>query len=56
MQAQMKPPTRQKPSIWYVVIPYTQGIAESFKNICGKYGLQANFQGNTTSKQVLLKP
>ena len=41
------PHTRQKPSIGYVLICYTKGIAESFKNICGKYGTQAYFKGNT---------
>ena len=55
MQAQ-KPPTRQKPNIGYVVIPYTQDMAESFKNICGMYGIQAYSKGNTTIKQVLMKP
>ena len=39
----------------YVVIPYTQVIAESFKNICGKYGIQTYFKGITTNKQVLIK-
>ena len=39
-----------------VVIPYIQGIAESFKKICGKYGIQTYFKGNTTIKQVLMKP
>ena len=39
-----------------MVIPYTQGIAESFKNICGKYNIQTYFKGSTTIKQVLIKP
>ena len=39
-----------------MVIPYTKGIAESFQNICGKDGIQAYFKGNTTIKQLLLKP
>ena len=39
-----------------MVIPYTRGIAESFKNICGKYGIQVYFKGNTTIKQILMKP
>ena len=47
---------RQKPSIGFVVIPYTQGIAESFKMICCKYGIQTYFKGNTTIKQLLMKP
>ena len=39
-----------------VVIPYTKGIAESIKYICGKYGIQVHFKGNATIKQVLRKP
>ena len=50
------PPTRQKLSIGYVVIPYMQGIAQSFKNSCGNYGIQTYFKGNTTIKQVRMKP
>ena len=40
----------------HIVIPYTEGLAESLKNICGKYGIQTYFKGNTTIKQVLMKP
>ena len=50
------PPTRQKPSIGHVVIPYTQLIAESFKKIHGKYWIQIHFKGNTTIKQLLMMP
>ena len=39
-----------------MVIPYTKGIAGSFINICGKYSIQAYFKGNTTIKQMLMKP
>ena len=39
----------------YVVIPYTQWLAESFKNLCGKYGIQTSFKGNATIKQVLME-
>ena len=41
---------------YHVVIPYTHGLVESFKNTCGEYGIQTYFKGNTTIKQVLLKP
>ena len=50
------PHPRQKPNTGIVVIPYMQGIAESFKKICGKYGIQTYFKVNTTVKQVLMKP
>ena len=33
-----------------------QGTAKSFKDICGKYGIKVHFKGNTTIKQVLMKP
>ena len=49
-------PTRQKSNARIVVIPCTKGIAESFKKICGKYGMQTYFKCNTTIKQVLMKP
>ena len=42
--------------IGQVVIPYTQSTAEGFKNMCGKYGIQVYFKGNTTIKQLLMKP
>ena len=39
-----------------MVIPYTKGLAESFKHTCGKYGIQTYFKGNTTIRQVLMRP
>ena len=45
-----------KKSIGHIVIPYTKGTAESIKHICGKYGIQVHFKGNTTIKQILMKP
>ena len=42
--------------IGQVVIPYVQGTAKSFKHICGKYGIKVHFKGNTTIKQILMKP
>ena len=48
--------SRPRSTVGYLVIPYTQGLTESFQNTCGKYGLQTYFKGNTTIKQVLMKP
>ena len=45
-----------KSMVGQVVIPYTKGVAEGFKHICGKYGIKVHFKGNTTVKQVLMKP
>ena len=48
-QAGKNSPTRSKPNVGFVVIPYTKGISESFRKICGKYGIQTYFRGNTTN-------
>ena len=40
----------------HVAIPYTQGLGESIKKICSKYGIQTHFKGNMTIKQLLVKP
>ena len=51
------PVTEQsKKSIGKIVIPYTKGTSESIKHICSKYGIQVHFKGNTTIKQILMKP
>ena len=58
MQDNNQPATNSsnKSTVGQVVIPYTKGIAESIKHICGKYGIQVHFKGNTTIKQVRMKP
>ena len=58
MQDNNQPTTNSsnKSTVGQVVIPYTKGIAESIKHICGKYGIQVHFKGNTIFKQVLMKP
>ena len=43
-------------TVGQVVIPYTKEVTESFKHICGTYGIKVHFKGNTTIKQVLMKP
>ena len=48
--------SRSNSMMGYIVKPYTKGLAESFKHTCGKYGIQTYFRGNTTIKQVLMKP
>ena len=35
---------------------YTQGLGESIKKTCRKYGIQAHLRGNRTTKQLLVKP
>ena len=40
----------------HIVIPYTQGLCESIKRICGKYGTQTHFKGGKTIKNLLVSP
>ena len=46
------PSTKEKLNIGHVVIPYIQELGDSFKKICGRYGIQTYFKGNTTTKCV----
>ena len=48
--------SRPKSTVGQVVVPYTKGLAKCFKHICVKYGIKVHFKGNTTIKQVLMKP
>ena len=40
----------------HIVIPYTQGLCESIKKICGRYGIQTHFKGSNTIKNLLVSP
>ena len=40
----------------HTVIPYTQGLCESIKKICGRYGIQTHFKGDSTIKNLLVSP
>ena len=40
----------------HIVIPYTQGLCESIKKICGRYGIQTHFKGGRTIKNILVSP
>ena len=48
--------TREVKSKGHIVIPYTQGLCESIKNICGRYGIQNHFKGGSTIKNLLVSP
>ena len=40
----------------FVVIPYSKGLSKSFRNICGKAGVQIHFEGANTVKELLVIP
>ena len=48
--------TKEVKSKGHIVISYTQGLCESIKKICGRYGIQTHFKGGTTIKNVLVSP
>ena len=48
-------PTR-KHNKGHIVIPYTQGLGESIKKTCSKYGIKTHSKGNRTIKQIFDKP
>ena len=39
-----------------MVVPYSQGISESFQNICRRYGIQVHFKGGKIIKHLLVSP
>ena len=43
-------------SVGHIVMPYVQGLEESIKHTCLKYGIRAHFKCNRTIKQILVKP
>ena len=49
MVIQKKGPHREKPSVGHIVIPYIQGLGESFEKICGKYGIQRKGELSTAT-------
>ena len=38
------------------MVPYSQGIGESLKNICKKHGVDVHFKGGQTLKNILVSP
>ena len=38
------------------MVPYSQGISESLKNICQRYEIHVHFKGGATIKDLLVSP
>ena len=47
-----QPTTNEVKTKGHIVIPYTQGLCESIKMICSRYGIQTHFKGNSTIKNL----
>ena len=51
-----QPVTNEVKNKGHIVVPYTQGLCESIKMICGRYGIQTHFKGGKTIKNLLVSP
>ena len=51
-----QPVTNEVKNKGHIVIPYTQGLCESIKKICGRYGIQTHFKGGRTIENLLVSP
>ena len=51
-----QPATNEVKNKGHIVIPYKQGLCESIKKICGRYGIQTHFKGGRTIKNILVSP
>ena len=53
---QSKNNTSQTGRKCHIVMPYSQGLWESYKIICSKCGVQVHFEGGNTLKNLLMFP
>ena len=51
-----QPATNEVKTKGHIVILYTQGLCESIKKICGRYGIQTHFKGSNTIRNLLVSP
>ena len=40
----------------HIVVPYYQGLSDSFKRTCKKYGIEVHLKGGDTIKDLLMAP
>ena len=40
----------------FIVVLYSRGLSESFKNVCGKVGVQVHYKGSITIQDLLVAP
>ena len=38
----------------FAMVPYSKGLSESFRNMCGKAGVEVHFKGANTVKELLI--
>ena len=51
-----QPITNRVKTKGHIVILHTQGPCKSINRICGRYGIQTHFRGNSTIQNLLVSP
>ena len=51
-----QPTTNEVKTMGHIVIPYNQGLCESIRKICSKYGIHTHDKGNSAIKNLLVSP
>ena len=51
-----QPATNEVKTKGHIVIPYTHGLCESIKKICGRYDILTHFKGSNTIRNLLVSP
>ena len=51
-----QPTTNEVKTKGHIGIPYTQGLCQSIKKICGRYGIQTHFKYSNTIRNLLVSP
>ena len=49
-----QPTTNEVKTKGHIIIPYTKSLCKSIKKICGRYGIQTHFKGNSTINNLLV--
>ena len=51
-----QPTTNEVKTKGHIVIPYTQGLCESIKMVCVRFGIQTHFKGSNTIRNLVVSP
>ena len=56
LRADVIAPNNSKGPKTHIVVPYHQGLSESYKRTCKKYGIEVHLKGGHTIKDLLMAP
>ena len=49
-------PNNNRDSKPHIPVPYHQGLSQSYKSTCKKYGIEVHLKGGPTIKNLLMTP